>query len=326
MSNYDVIIVGAGPTGICCGIEAKKAGLSYLILDKGVLVNSLYHFPRNMTFFSTSLKLEIGNVPFISHTDKPTRDEALEYYRRVASSYDLNIQLRIRVHDVTKIGDSFVLEASRGKLTCKNVVIATGFYDTPRELNIEGESLPKVKHYYDDAHLYIGQDVIVVGGANSACDAALETWSKGANVTMVVREAKLYEKVKYWILPNIQNRIKEGSIKAYFNSELKLITKDNVRISTPEGEIQLKNDYVLAMTGYTPNYDWLKTMGINFNKDDYKTPTYNSKTLESNVKGLYLAGVILSGLATSSLFIENTRHHGAVIIEDIMKKKQIHET
>ena len=319
MKKYDLVIIGAGPTGICCGIEASKAGLSYLIVDKGVLVNSLYNFPINMTFFSTSLKLEIGNVPFISHTDKPTRGEALEYYRRVVAAYDLNIQFRTKVNKIEKENELFNIKTDSEDLLAKNVVIATGFYDTPRMLNTEGEELPKVKHYYDDAHLYIGQDIIVVGGANSACDAALETWSKGANVTMVVREKELYEKVKYWILPNIKNRIKEGSIKAYFNSELSKIKMHSAEISTPEGVIEIKNDYILAMTGYKPDYHWLKSIGIKFNEDEYKTPTYNPNTLESNVKGLYLAGVILSGLATSSLFIENTRHHGALIIKNIMK-------
>ena len=319
MKKYDLIIIGAGPTGICCGIEASKAGLSYLIVDKGVLVNSLYNFPVNMTFFSTSLKLEIGNVPFISHTDKPTRGEALEYYRRVVAAYDLNIQFRTKVNQIEKENELFNIKTDDEELKAKNVVIATGFYDSPRLLNIEGEELPKVKHYYDDAHLYIGQDIIVVGGANSACDAALETWSKGANVTMVVREKELYEKVKYWILPNIKNRINEGSIKAYFNSKLSKIKKHSAEISTPEGIIELKNDYILAMTGYKPDYNWLKSIGIKFNEDEYKTPTYNPNTLESNVKGLYLAGVILSGLATSSLFIENTRHHRTLIIKNIMK-------
>ena len=319
---YDLIIIGAGPSGIACGIEAQKAGLSYLILEKGYLVNSLYNFPTNMTFFSTSQNLEIGDVPFISHTDKPTRKEALEYYRRIAEQYGLNIQYQSKVLDIIKGNDGFLIEMeSDGSLESKNVVVATGYYDHPRMLNIPGEDLKKVKHYYDDAHPYIGRKVVVIGAANSACDVALETWQKGAEVTMVVREDQLYQKVKYWILPNIENRIKEGSIKAYFNSNLKEITSNSVIINTPEGDVKIENDYVLAMTGYKPDYAFLEKIGLSFQPGEEYRPICNSDTLESSIEGIYLAGVVISGLNTSALFIENTRDHGKIIVDHIQKKE-----
>ena len=318
---YDLIIIGAGPSGIACGIEAQKAGFDYLIIEKGYLVNSLYNFPTNMTFFSTSHKLEIGEVPFISHTDKPTRKEALEYYRRIAEQYSLKIQYQSRVMDIHKEGNNFKIEIEgEDALDTRFVVVATGYYDHPRLLNIPGESLPKVKHYYDDAHPYIGRKIVVVGAANSACDVALETWQKGAEVTMVVRESELYQKVKYWILPNIENRIKEGSIKAYFNSNLKEVTDAAVIINTPDGEVKISNDYVLAMTGYKPDYTFLEQLGITFQDGKDKKPVCNPDTLESNIEGLYLAGVVISGLNTSALFIENTRDHGKIIVDQILSK------
>lgn len=318
----DLIIIGGGPTGLNCAIAARKAGMDYLIIEKGVLVNSIFNFPANMTFFSTSQKLEIGDIPFISHSDKPTRREALEYYRRIVESYNLRINYREKVNTVAKKEDGhFVVVTDKETYKCKNVIATTGYYDLARMLNIPGEKLPKVKHYYDEAHPYIGQKVVVVGGANSGCDVALETWQKGAEVTMVIREPELYQKVKYWILPNIENRIKEGSIKAYFNSNLTKIEEDKVYISTPEGEVILENDYVLAMTGYMPDYNFLESLGIDFNDDENRTPKFNDETLESTIQGLYLAGVILGGLHTSKLFIENTREHGDIIINDILSKK-----
>lgn len=315
---YDVLIVGAGPTGINCGIACQKAGLSYLIVEKGVIVNSIYNFPFNMTFFSTSKKLEIGSIPFISHNEKPTRSEALEYYRRMVESYELKLALGRTVKSITGEINDFTIHLDNGKISAKNVIISTGFYDNPRLLNIPGEELSKVKHYYDDVHLYVQKNVVVIGGANSACDVALECWQKGANVTMVVREAELYQKVKYWILPNIENRIKEGSITAYFNSDVKEIRKLEVDIETPEGLVTLENDYVLAMTGYKPDISWLKSIGILMDKDERK-PYSNDLTLESNVNGIYLAGVVVSGLNTSELFIENTRHHAEAIVKNITK-------
>lgn len=318
---YDIIIVGGGPSGISCAIEAQKAGLNYLILEKGVLVNSIYHFPVNMTFFSTSKKLEIGDVPFISHQDKPTRQEALEYYRRLIEFYNLKIQFNSQVTHIEKEENVFLVQTEKDQIIhSKYVIVATGFYDNFRKLNVPGEELPKVKHYYDDVHHYVRQNVIVVGAANSACDVALECWQKGANVTMIVREKELYPKVKYWILPNIQNRIKDGDIKAYFNSNITDIRFNEVDIQTSQGCITLKNDYVLAMTGYHPDYSFFQSIGIKLN--DNNVPSYNESTLETNISGLYMAGVVLSGDSTSQLFIENTRHHGKKIMDHIYTKKK----
>jgi len=272
-----------------------------------------------MTFFSTSLKLEIGDIPFISHNDKPTRLEALEYYRRIASHYDLNIKYQFTVKTIDKLGEIYNINNDDSLLT-KNVVIATGFYDHHRKLNVPGEDSPRVKHYYDDAHSYIGMKVLVVGAANSACDVALETWNNGADVTMVIRKDQLYPKVKYWILPNIKNRIKEGSIKAYYNSNLVSISDTHVVLDTPYGEVILENDYVLAMTGYVPDFKFLESVGILLDKENSNKPVLNPETLESNQKNIYIAGVIVSGMKTSELFIENTRHHGKMIIDDIRAK------
>lgn len=321
---YDLIIVGAGPIGLNCAIEAKKAGLNYIILEKGVLVNSLYHFPTNMTFFSTSNLLEIGGVPFIAHSEKPTRRESLEYFRRVAESWKLNIHFYEEVKSIVKDSDNiFQVTSSKKEYSAKTVIIATGFYDHFRPLNVPGEDLPKVKHYYDEPHPYVGQKVAVIGAANSACDVALETFYKGAEVTMVVREPNIYEKVKYWIRPNIENRIKEGSIKAYFNSTVKEIRKNEIIIKTPEGEKILENDFVLAMTGYLPNYGFFEKIGLEISEDPNKIPNHDPETLESNLAGLYLAGVIITGMQTSKLFIENTRIHAGIIIRDILKTIKI---
>ncbi len=318
--HYDLIIVGAGPAGLACAIEAHRNNLNYLVIEKGVLVNSIYNFPSNMTFFSTSKNLEVGDVPFISHTDKPTRREALEYYRRLAESHALHIQYGNRVLGI-KQGEDFQVHTEKQIYACTHLIVATGYYDKARLLHVPGEDLEKVDHYYDDAHRYIGQKLVVVGGANSACDVALETWQKGAEVTMVIRNAQLYQKVKYWILPNIENRIKEGSIKAYFNSTLDRITEDSVRINTPDGPIEIKNDYVLAMTGYLPDYSFLESLGIKFSETSDKIPSFDPETLESNVRNLYLAGVINSGMLTSKLFIENTREDGKRILKSILAKR-----
>jgi len=320
MSNYDLIIVGAGPSGISCAIEATKAGLNYLVLEKGLLANSIYNFPTNMTFFSTSLKLEIGNIPFISHSDKPSRMEALEYYRRLYDNYNLKVSFKNAVEKVNSNEGGFEVTATKGSYQAKYIIISTGYYDVPRMLNIPGENLSKVKHYYDDAHPYIGQDVVVVGGANSACDVALETWQKGAHVTMVGRQAQLYQRVKYWLLPNIENRIAEGSIKAYFSSELSEIRSHEVDIVTPEGKVTIPNDTVMSMTGYMPDYDFLSAVGLSFSEDGHRTPIHNKETLETDVKGMYISGVINAGLQTSKLFIENTRDHGGIIINHILSK------
>ncbi len=314
----DLIIIGGGPTGLAVAIEAEKVGMNYLVIEKGVLVNSIFRFPANMTFFSTSLNLEIGGVPFISHVDKPTRREALEYYRRVLESYKLKVKLYEPVLGMERnAAGIYEVKTTKGSYAAHHVAIATGFYDIPRLMNVPGEDLPKVKHFYDEAHPYVGQRVLVVGAANSACDVALETFYKGAEVTMCIREGGIYEKVKYWIRPNIENRIKEGSIRAFFNSTVKEIRPHEVVLNTPEGEVTLGNDFVLAMTGYQPDFVFLEKLGIQFNADEQRTPVMNPETFESNLPGVYLAGVVQAGLDTSRLFIENTRHHGEVIVKGV---------
>ena len=320
MKSYDVIIIGAGPIGLTCGIKAKEAGLSYLIIDKGCLVNSIYNYPLNMTFFSTSEKLEIGGVPFVSNHPKPTRSEALEYYRRVALEFKLNINLFETVLSISK-SDFFEVKTSKTAYFAKNVILSTGFYDLPSLLNIPGEDLPKVNHYYKDPHYYAMQKVVVVGASNSSVDAALECYRKGADVTMVIRGEEIGERVKYWVRPDIINRIKEGNIKAYFNSNLTKITENYVEIKTSDGKITIENDFVLALTGYQPNFSFLKRIGIKLSEDDKKYPEHNSQTMETNRKGMYLAGVVCGGMDTHVWFIENSRVHADAIINDILKVK-----
>jgi thioredoxin reductase (NADPH) len=319
--KYDVVIIGAGPIGMACGIEAQKTGLTYIILDKGCLVNSIYNYPLNMTFFSTSEKLEIGDVPFISHQPKPNRQEALEYYRRVCTSWGLNVKLYTKVSEIKTSETSHTIITENGNYIAKSVILALGFYDLPYLLNIPGEDLPKVRHFYDEPHPYFGQDIVVVGAANSAVDVALETWRKGANVTMVIRESEIRPSVKYWSRPDIINRIADGSIKAYFHAQLTHILPKSVEVQTPDGLIKLKNDFVLAMTGYQPPFDFLMSAGIQFNDDPDRTPMYNDKTMESNVKNLYLAGVLCGGLKTNKWFIENSRVHAEMIIAHIRSTK-----
>lgn len=319
MERFDVIIIGAGPIGLACGIEAQKAGLSYCIIDKGCLVNSLFNYPLNMTFFSTSERLEIGDVPFISHQPKPNRFEALEYYRRVCSSWQLNVKLYEEVKSVSPAGDLHEVRTGKGKYTARYVILALGFYDLPYLLNIPGEDLPKVKHYYDEPHPYFGQKIVVIGAANSAVDVALETWRKGAEVTMIIREDGIRESVKYWVKPDIENRIKEGSIKAYFHSGVTRITPSTVEFKTPEGNKSIENDFVLAMTGYQPPFDFMKAAGIEFQNDEFHTPVYNEQTMETNARGLYLAGVVCGGLKTNKWFIENSRVHAELILKHIVE-------
>jgi thioredoxin reductase (NADPH) len=318
----DVIIIGAGPIGLACGIEAEKKGLDYLIFDKGCLVNSLYNYPLNMTFFSTSDKLEIGEVPFISHNSKPTRAEALEYYRRVASQWKLNLKLYESINNIEKLENNFSITTPKGKFSSKSVVVATGFYDKPFMLNVAGENLPKVKHYYTEPHPYFGMDIVVVGAANSAVDVALETYRKGAkSVTMIIREKEIGSNVKYWARPDIINRIKEGNIKAYFEASIIEIKEDVVLFEDKMGKHEISNDYVLAMTGYEPNFEMLEKLGVKFHDDLFKTPVFNDKTMESNSEGVYLAGVVCGGYKTNKWFIENSREHALTVMGAIEIKK-----
>ncbi len=320
INHYTIIIIGGGPIGLACALEAKKAGLDYIIFEKGGLVNSLYNYPSNMTFFSTSERLEIGGVPFVSNNPKPTRAEALEYYRRVTTSYQLNIHLYEEVKSVSQEKDknkNFSVTTNKGLYTANNIIIATGFYDIPYLLNVPGENLPKVTHYYKDPHPYAFQKVLVIGAQNSAVDAALETWRKGAEVTMVIRKEEIGARVKYWVRPDIINRIQEGSIKAYYNSAVKEIKDDEVIIQNPEGEITIPNDWVIATTGYQPNLEFLKNIGIQLSEDEIRCPVINDATHETNVKNIFLAGVICGGMNTHRLFIENSREHAVKIISKI---------
>ena len=318
----DVIIIGAGPIGLACGIEAKKNSLDYLIFDKGCLVNSLYNYPMNMTFFSTSDKLEIGEVPFISHNPKPTRAEALEYYRRVSSHWELSLRLYEEIKVIEKLDAGFELKTTKGIYKTKKIVLSTGFYDIPYLLEVPGEDLDKVLHYYKEPHTFFGMNVAVIGSANSAVDVALELYRKGAkSVTMIIREEEIGKNVKYWARPDINNRIKEGSIKAYFKADIKEITKDKIRFKIPEKEIVIENDFVLAMTGYKPNFQLLESLGVEFQEDEFKTPVYNSITMQSNQMGVYLAGVVCGGLKTNKWFIENSRIHANIIMDHVKKIK-----
>lgn len=319
---FDLLIIGGGPIGLACALEAKKASLSYVVLEKGALVNSLYNYPQNMTFFSTSERLEIGGVPFVSNNPKPTRPEALEYYRRVAISGGLNINLFEEVLKVEKNENNFSITTNKQLYTATNIIIATGFYDIPYLLDIPGEKLAKVKHYYKDPHFYAFQKVVTVGAANSAIDAALETWRKGAEVTMVIKGDQISDRVKYWVKPDIEYRIAEGSIKAYFNSTVAEIREHEVDIHTPEGLVTIKNDWVLAMTGYQPNMQFLRDVGITLSDDTVLCPAINEETQETNVPGVYLAGVICGGMNTHRLFIENSRVHASKIVQHIIDKNR----
>ncbi|ULQ53549.1 YpdA family putative bacillithiol disulfide reductase [Flavihumibacter fluvii] len=319
--HYSLLIIGGGPIGLACALEARKARLDYVVIEKGCLVNSLYHYPTNMTFFSTSERLEIGKVPFVSNNPKPTRAEALEYYRRVTVSSQLNIQLFEEVTSVRKKSNGgFSVKTSKAGYTADYIIIATGFYDLPYRLNVPGEDLPKVTHYYKDPHFYSLQQVLVIGAQNSAVDAALETWRKGATVTMVVRQADIGQRVKYWVRPDIINRIKEGSIKAFFSSAVAAIRDREVDIQTPEGIVTIPNDWVIAMTGYEPNLEFLKKTGVRLSKDSSQKPEFNEKTHETNIPNIYLAGVICGGMDTHSLFIENSRIHAKRIVTSIKGK------
>ena len=319
MESFDVVVVGAGPTGLACGIELRQRGLNTVLIEKGCVVNSLYNYPTHMTFFTTPELLEIGGLPMTSLNEKPGRTEALKYYRRVAEYYCLNIRQYERVIAISGNDGEFLVETSKTEYSARKIVLATGYYDVPNLLNVPGEDLPKVIHYYKEAHPYYDQDVLVVGAKNSAAIAALELWWTGARVTLVVRGGEIAAQVKYWIKPNIENRVKNGEIPAYFNSRVLEIQERSVRIATPEGEKELKNDYVFAMTGYRPDTQFLEAHGIRFDPETHR-PYTNPDTLESGRKGMFLAGVLVAGMHTNEIFIENGRFHGKIIAEAIAKQ------
>jgi thioredoxin reductase (NADPH) len=322
--NFDVLVVGAGPTGLACAIEAQRAGLRSVLVDKGCLCNSLFHYPSNMTFFTTPELLEIGDMPFSSPNQKPSRNEALEYYRKVAEHYQLEMRLYQTVSSLTGEDGDFAISTvdrfDRQRVyAARKVILATGYYDLPNYLEVPGEELPKVLHYYHDPHPYYDQKVLVIGGKNSAAIAALDLWRHGAHVTLVHRGEAMHRHVKYWILPDINNRIKNGEVAAYFSSSVASIAKDSVELLTPQGVVTLENDFVFALTGYHPDFDFLAAVGVQMEGED-RCPACDPQSLESNVPGLYLAGVIVAGMRTNEIFIENGRFHGRQIAQDIEAK------
>jgi thioredoxin reductase (NADPH) len=322
--SYDVLVVGAGPTGLACAIEAQRAGLRTVLVDKGCLCNSLFHYPSNMTFFTTPELLEIGDMPFSSPNQKPSRNEALEYYRKVAEHYQLEMRLYQSVSNLTGEDGDFAIttfdQFARQKVyAARKVILATGYYDLPNYLDVPGEDLPKVLHYYHDPHPYYDQKVLVIGGKNSAAIAALDLWRHGAHVTLVHRGEAMHHHVKYWILPDINNRIKNGEVTAYFLSSVASIAKDSVELLTPEGLVTIENDFVFALTGYHPDFDFLAAVGVRMEGKD-RCPECDPQSLESNIPGLYLAGVIVAGMRTNEIFIENGRFHGRQIAQDIEAK------
>ena len=319
-SDMDLIIIGGGPIGIACGLEAQKQGLTYLILEKGPIVNSLFNYPVNMQFFSSSERLEIDGIPFISKEAKPKRNEALEYYRRIVTSNRLHIRLFEEVTAVLCEEAAFRVETDKDTYLAGQVIIATGFYDLPNLLNVPGEGLPKVSHYYKDPHFYASQKLAVIGASNSAVDAALECWRKGAEVTLIVRGPEIGQRVKYWVRPDVINRIAEGSITAYYNSTVREIRERELVLDTSEGQVVVPNDFVLALTGYRPNFTFLEQAGIRLSRDEKRLPEYDPETMETNVQGLYLAGVICGGMETHKWFIENSRDHAKRIVDHIILK------
>ena len=325
--HFDVLVIGAGPTGMACAIEAQRAGFTSAMVDKGCLVNSLFHYPANMVFFTTPELLEIGDIPFTTANQKPNRSEALEYYRNVAQHYRLDVRQYQRVAGVTGYDGAFRVETQDlhghdHEYVARKIVVATGYYDRPNYMGIPGEDLPKAMHYYKDPHPYFDMDVLIIGAKNSASIAALELWRRGSRVTMVHRGAEIHRNVKYWIKPDIENRIKNGEVTAYFNSCVLEIRPEDVRIKTPEGERVLKNDFVFALTGYHPDYEFLESLGIELTRPEMR-PVCDPQTFESNVPGIYVAGVVVSGARTSEIFIENGRFHGKQIADDLKTKLQV---
>ncbi|WP_263408288.1 YpdA family putative bacillithiol disulfide reductase [Terriglobus tenax] len=325
IETFDVLVIGAGPTGMACAIEAQRAGLKAVMVDKGCLCNSLFHYPAHMTFFTTPELLEIGDMPFSSPNQKPTRSEALEYYRKVAEHYRLDVRQYERVEKVAGMDGAFVIHTEdrfgrKVEHHAKKIVVATGYYDLPNYLGLPGEELPKVQHYYNEPHPFFGLDVLVIGGKNSAAIAALDLWRHGARVTLVHRGPEMHKHVKYWILPDINNRIKNGEIAAHFSTVVKEITEDAVTLTTPEGEVTIANHFVFALTGYRPDFEFLEELGVKLDAENDRCPVCDPESLESNVAGIYLAGVIVAGERTNEVFIENGRFHGVQIARDLKKK------
>jgi thioredoxin reductase (NADPH) len=319
--TFDALVVGAGPTGLACGIELQRRGVRTVVIEKGCVVNSIYHYPTHMTFFTTPELLEIGDIPMTSLNDKPNRTEALKYYRRVAGHYRLDIRQYERVDRIAGEDNRFQVFTT-DRLGCprtyevRKIVLATGYYDVPNLLHAPGEELPKVFHYYKEAHPYYNHDVAVVGGKNSAAIAALELLWTGARVTLIHRGPGLSDSVKYWIKPNLENRIKSGEVRAYFDSRVLEILPDSIRVATPQGEVSLRNDFVFALIGYRPDLTFLSAAGIEI-EPETRRPRSDPRTLESERRGIYLAGVIVAGMNTNEIFIENGRHHGCLIAESI---------
>jgi thioredoxin reductase (NADPH) len=324
---HDVLVIGAGPTGLACAIAAQRMGLHVVVVDKGCLTNSLFHYPAHMTFFTTPELLEIGNMPFSSPNQKPTRSEALEYYRKVAEHYKLDIHQYQNVDRVTgSDGDFSVHTTDKFGRTlmykARKLIVSTGYYDLPNYLDIPGENLPKVKHYYHEPHPFFGQDVVVIGGKNSAAIAALDLWRHGARVTLVHRGAELHRHIKYWIKPDIENRIKSGEVVAHFRTEVSEITEDAVTLLTPGGPKVIPNQFVFALTGYHPDFPFIESLGVRLDDANARCPVCDPATLESNVAGIYLAGVVVAGERTNEIFIENGRFHGDLIAKDLAAKME----
>ncbi len=325
---YDVLVIGAGPTGLACAIDAQEAGFSVVVVDKGCLCNSLFHYPAHMTFFTTPELLEIGRMPFSSPNQKPTRSEALEYYRKVSEHYRLDVRQYLTVEEVSGSDGEFRVATTdrfdrKQTLHARKLIVATGYYDLPNYLGIPGEELSKVKHYYHEPHPYFGLNVVVIGGKNSAAIAALDLWRHGAKVTLVHRGPEMHRHVKYWILPDINNRIKNGEVKASFNSTVENITEDTVTLHTPEGPVTIPNDFVFALTGYHPDFGFIERLGVHLDELNDRCPIVDPSSLESNIPGIYLAGVIVAGERTNEIFIENGRFHGKLIADSLRSRMMV---